>query len=115
MTLEVRSNKNNQGMGNSSSDKASQGLTRGTTKDGLRFSRRFTATGENPLEKVSYELRDSIIQNPDGSVVFELRGAEVPKDWSQLASDIAISKYFRKAGLHGDPKRGERSADPDAD
>ena len=58
---------------------------------------------------MTYELRDSVISNPDGSVVFEMRGAEVPVDWSQLASDIAISKYFRKAGIHGDRDRGERS------
>ena len=76
---------------------------------GLELERRFTRSGENPLETVTYELRDSVIQNPDGSVVFEMRGAEVPADWSQLATDIAISKYFRKAGIHGDPKRGERS------
>jgi ribonucleoside-diphosphate reductase alpha chain len=61
------------------------------------------------LDAVAYEQRDSVISNPDGSIVFELRGAEIPKDWSQLATDIAVSKYFRKAGLNGDPKRGERS------
>jgi ribonucleoside-diphosphate reductase alpha chain len=59
---------------------------------------------------VAYEQRDSVITNPDGSVVFELRDAEIPKEWSQLATDIAVSKYFRKAGINGDPKRGERSA-----
>jgi ribonucleoside-diphosphate reductase alpha chain len=32
-------------------------------------------------------------------VVFETRGAEIPKGWSQLATDIAVSKYFRRAGL----------------
>ncbi|MCA9600674.1 MAG: hypothetical protein KC417_01545, partial [Myxococcales bacterium] len=76
---------------------------------GLSIQRHLTAAGENPLDSVTYELRDSVIQNPDGSVVFELRGAEVPKGWSQLASDIAISKYFRKAGIQGDPNRGEKS------
>ncbi|HET6339963.1 MAG TPA: hypothetical protein VFG30_42425, partial [Polyangiales bacterium] len=59
---------------------------------------------------MAYEQRNSVITNPDGSVVFELRGAEIPKEWSQLATDIAVSKYFRKAGINGDPKRGERSA-----
>jgi len=76
---------------------------------GLGIERRFTTPATNPLDDVTYELRDSVITNPDGSVVFELRGAEVPTGWSQLASDIAISKYFRKAGINGDPKRGERS------
>ncbi len=79
------------------------------TSGGLHIGRRFTRPGEPPLETVRYQYRDSVITNPDGSVVFELRGAEVPEGWSQLATDIAISKYFRKAGIHGDPHRGERS------
>ena len=68
-----------------------------------------TRAGTDPLDEISYELRDSVITNPDGSVVFEMRGAEIPESWSQLATDIAVSKYFRKAGINGDPKRGERS------
>jgi len=77
---------------------------------GLRFERRNTRAGTDPLGAIDYELRDSVITNPDGSVVFELRGAEIPKQWSQLATDIAVSKYFRKAGIHGDAKKGENSA-----
>ncbi|MCC6873784.1 MAG: vitamin B12-dependent ribonucleotide reductase [Sandaracinaceae bacterium] len=77
---------------------------------GLRFPRRHSRAGADPLAGIEYELRDSVITNPDGSVVFELRGAEIPKSWSQLATDIAVSKYFRKAGIGGDAKRGETSA-----
>ena len=77
---------------------------------GLEFKTHYTHPGQNPLDATSYELRDSVITNPDGSIVFELRGAEIPKEWSQLATDIAVSKYFRKAGINGDAKRGERSA-----
>ena len=66
-----------------------------------------TATGQ-PTELV-YERRSSIITNPDGSIVFKMEGAEIPSTWSQLATDIVISKYFRKAGLHGDAKQGEKS------
>ncbi|MBX3269954.1 MAG: vitamin B12-dependent ribonucleotide reductase [Sandaracinaceae bacterium] len=80
------------------------------TRGGMRFGRRHTRAGTDPLGAIEYELRDSVITNPDGSVVFELRGAEVPRAWSQLATDIAVSKYFRKAGIHGDAKRGETSA-----
>jgi len=64
-----------------------------------------TLTGE-PTELV-YERRSSVITNPDGSIVFKMEGAEIPSTWSQLATDIVISKYFRKAGLHGDAKQGE--------
>ncbi len=76
---------------------------------GLRFARRFTERGVSPFEQVQWVKRDSRITNPDGSVVFELKEVEVPEGWSQLATDIAVSKYFRKAGLHGDPNQGERS------
>ena len=76
---------------------------------GLEFERLYTRPGVNPLDVVEYTTRNCVITNPDGSVVFELRNLEVPKDWSQLASDIAASKYFRKAGINGDPNRGERS------
>ncbi|MEM9071485.1 MAG: vitamin B12-dependent ribonucleotide reductase [Myxococcota bacterium] len=76
---------------------------------GLHVDRKLTRSGEDPYEAVEYELRDSVITGSDGSIVFELKGAEVPAGWSQLATDIAVSKYFRKAGLHGDSGKGERS------
>src|SRR4029078_12059069 len=41
----------------------------------------------------------SRISNPDGSVVFEMNDAEIPSQCSQLATDIMVSKYFRKAGV----------------
>jgi len=76
---------------------------------GLAMDRRLTQANEEPLEEVEYVLRDSQITNSDGSVVFELKGAQVPESWSQLATDIAVSKYFRKAGIDGDKNKGERS------
>ena len=77
---------------------------------GLDFERRYTRPGVNPLDLVEYSARSCVITNPDGSIVFELRGISVPEGWSQLATDIAASKYFRKAGINGDATRGERSA-----
>ncbi len=71
--------------------------------------RRYTKPGFDPLAAVEYDRRDSVISNPDGSVVAATRGAEVPRAWSQLATDIVVSKYFRRAGLHGDPAQGETS------
>ncbi len=50
-----------------------------------------------------------MITNPDGSVVFQMDGAEMPAAWSQLATDIVVSKYFRKAGLHGKNELDETS------
>ena len=66
---------------------------------GLRITRRFTEPGQNPYDSFEWARRDSKIVNPDGSVVFEMNEAEIPAKWSQVASDIMVSKYFRKAGV----------------
>ncbi|OIO37607.1 MAG: ribonucleoside-diphosphate reductase, adenosylcobalamin-dependent [Candidatus Omnitrophica bacterium CG1_02_46_14] len=66
---------------------------------GMKFERRYTKPGVNPLDAVTYEKRSSAIANPDGSVVFKMENVEIPKFWSQLATDIVVSKYFRKAGV----------------
>jgi ribonucleoside-diphosphate reductase alpha chain len=76
---------------------------------GLKFERLMSAPGVDPLDDVRMEKRTSVINNTDGSVVFKLEGAEIPADWSQLATDIVVSKYFRKAGLFGDKAQGETS------
>ncbi len=67
--------------------------------DGLTITRLFTKSGENPLDKIDYEKRSSIIRNPDGSIVFEMHDIEIPKFWSSTAVDILAQKYFRKAGV----------------
>ena len=66
---------------------------------GLTIERRFTTAGRDVYETVEWSRRDSRITNPDGSVVFEMRAAEIPAQWSQVAADIMVSKYFRKAGV----------------
>jgi ribonucleoside-diphosphate reductase alpha chain len=70
---------------------------------GLRVPRRWTQPGSDPLALVRWDKRRTVITNPDGSVVFQMNDVEVPEDWSQLATDIVVSKYFRKAGLPGTP------------
>jgi len=69
------------------------------TGQGLVIERRFTTEGVSPYDTVEWSFRDSRITNPDGSVVFEMLGAEIPAAWSQVAADIMVSKYFRKAGV----------------
>jgi ribonucleoside-diphosphate reductase alpha chain len=70
-----------------------------TPQHGLHISRFFTTPGSDPLEEVRYEKRTSRIANTDGSVVFAMEDVEVPANWSQVATDIVASKYFRKAGV----------------
>ncbi|MFA6214690.1 MAG: LAGLIDADG family homing endonuclease [Candidatus Micrarchaeia archaeon] len=94
--------------------KQSEGAARGpaaiskqaTRQGGTQIRRLFTEEGTDPLEAVEYELRSSIIRNSDGSVVFEMRDVEVPKSWSQVATDIVAQKYFRKAGVPQHDKSG---------
>jgi ribonucleoside-diphosphate reductase alpha chain len=76
----------------------------------MKISRLFTKPNTDVFATVQYEKRTSRISNPDGSIVFEMNDAEIPKNWSQLATDIMVSKYFRKAGVpqldtDGNPKK----------
>src|SRR6201995_1870904 len=66
---------------------------------GMRFQRRFTKDGVSPYDLFEYDYRTSVIRNPNGEVVFEMNNCEVPKQWSQIATDILAQKYFRKAGV----------------
>ncbi len=66
---------------------------------GLKVERYFTKEGVNPFNLFDYELRSSVIRNPKGDAVFEMHNVEVPKFWSQVATDILAQKYFRKAGV----------------
>ena len=70
---------------------------------GLEFPRFFSTAGVDPFDQVEWELRDAIIGNEKGSVVFEQRSVEMPKAWSQQATNIVVSKYFR--GHVGSPDR----------
>src|SRR3954469_14060935 len=66
---------------------------------GLQFSRRFTKEGVPVFDQFEYDYRTSVIRNPSGEIVFEMTNVEVPKQWSQIATDIIAQKYFRKAGV----------------
>ncbi|MEX0876020.1 MAG: adenosylcobalamin-dependent ribonucleoside-diphosphate reductase [Phycisphaerales bacterium] len=65
----------------------------------MKITRKFTTEGTDPFASTQWTTRSSRISNPDGSVVFEMPDAQVPVGFSQLATDIMVSKYFRKAGV----------------
>jgi ribonucleoside-diphosphate reductase alpha chain len=65
----------------------------------MKIQRRFTQPGVDPLDTIEWDRRSSVIREPDGTVVFEMHDIEVPKAWSQVATDILAQKYFRKAGV----------------
>ncbi|RZU28996.1 class II vitamin B12-dependent ribonucleotide reductase [Edaphobacter modestus] len=81
-----------------------------TTKtEGLVIERKFTQNGQDGFDGVEFELRDALIQSNSGKVVFEQKNVEVPKSWSQTATNIVASKYFH--GAMGTPER-ESSVKP---
>ncbi|MCC6934138.1 MAG: vitamin B12-dependent ribonucleotide reductase [Candidatus Yanofskybacteria bacterium] len=69
---------------------------------GFAWERRF-GNGAHPYDEVQWERRDARITKMDGTVVFEQREIETPAFWSQTATDIVASKYFR--GQLGTPER----------
>src|SRR5215475_8567210 len=78
----------------------------------MRIERRNTTQGQSPYAGIDFRLTTSEIKNPDGSVVFRLDNVEVPKDWSQVASDVLAQKYFRKAGVAARLKKIEEETVP---
>ena len=65
----------------------------------VSIKRHFTSAAEtSPLDAVLYVKATAKIKDTDGQTVFEMKDCEVPAVWSQLAIDILVSKYFRKAG-----------------
>ena len=65
----------------------------------MRFARHYTKEGVSPFDMFEYDLRSSVIREPSGKLIFEMHDVEVPKQWSQVATDILEQKYFRKAGV----------------
>ena len=77
------------------------------TDSELQIRRYFTTEGVHPYDEVEWDTRDAVIQNyRTGEVAFEQRDVEIPRSWSQNATNIVTQKYFR--GSPGTPQR-ERS------
>ncbi len=71
--------------------------------NGLHLSRKFTRSGEDPSSAVQWVRRDAVIWNEKGRKIFEQKNVEVPESWSQMATNVVASKYFR--GALGSPER----------
>src|SRR5262245_9060862 len=81
-------------------------LTLRKAAEGLTIERYFTRPGVDPFDQVEWEIRSAVIGSEKGEIVFEQKDVEVPKFWSQTATNVVASKYFR--GTLGTPER-ERS------
>jgi ribonucleotide reductase alpha subunit len=64
---------------------------------GLVIRRHFTIPDRDPFDAVQWERRSAVIQDEKGKVVFEQHDVEIPAGWSQLATNVVVSKYFRGA------------------
>ena len=71
--------------------------------DGLRYERWHSEEGVDPFDSVAWETREALITGEGGSVVFHQKEVEVPQGWSQMATNVTASKYFR--GHLGTPER----------
>lgn len=81
-------------------------LSESRVKGGLKPERYFSHAGISPYDEIEWEQRTATIVNEKGAVVFEQANVEIPKPWSQMATNVVVSKYFR--GPLGSPQR-ERS------
>jgi hypothetical protein len=68
--------------------RARKAAERAPSVPGLEFSRYFTLPGVDPFDEVEWETRSAVIGNEKGKVVFEQRDVEIPKSWSQQATNI---------------------------
>src|SRR5689334_8119369 len=61
---------------------------------GLKVERLFSTEGVSPFDQVEWEKRSAAIKDSEGSVIFKQDDAEMPSTWSQLATNVVVSKYF---------------------
>jgi ribonucleoside-diphosphate reductase alpha chain len=71
--------------------------------DGLVVEQVFSTPGEHPFDQASWEKRSAKITDDKGAVIFEQDNVEAPAEWSQLATNVVVSKYFY--GEKGKPER----------
>ncbi|MFH1438807.1 MAG: vitamin B12-dependent ribonucleotide reductase [Pseudomonadota bacterium] len=68
---------------------------------GLKFVRRLTNAGKDPFDEVEWDSRSAIIVSEKGETIFKQENLEIPKPWSQVATNVVASKYFRGPDTEG--------------
>jgi len=71
------------------------------TRLGMEFRPHFVPRGTDPYMQVRWEKRESKVKGAEGEEIFAMKDLEAPVGWSQLAVDIAASKYLRRSGVPG--------------
>jgi ribonucleoside-diphosphate reductase alpha chain len=95
--------------GNKSHGRSRMRRTSGKERSGLRFKRVFSDPKCAPFDEVEWECRTAEITDDSGKTIFKQENIEVPASWSELATKIAVSKYFYGDIANGtDPAKGGR-------
>jgi len=66
-----------------------------TKPGGIAIDRFFTKAGVDVYDTCEWEMRAAAITSESGGIVFEQKDVEMPKFWSQMATNVVVSKYFR--------------------
>src|ERR1044071_10159203 len=74
-----------------------------TKLGGIAIDRYFTKAGVDVYDTCEWDMRSAVITNERGEIVFEQKDVEMPRFWSQMATNVVVSKYFR--GHIGSPER----------
>ncbi|HVW01861.1 MAG TPA: vitamin B12-dependent ribonucleotide reductase, partial [Planctomycetaceae bacterium] len=69
----------------------------------MQVARNFCPPDVDPFDTVDWELRSAQIKDENGGLLFEQRDCEIPAQWSALATNVVVSKYF-----YGEPNTAER-------
>jgi ribonucleoside-diphosphate reductase alpha chain len=78
-------------------------------KAALHFDRVFSDDAIAPFDQIEWERRTAEITDDSGKIIFKQEEIEVPKNWTALATKIAVSKYFYGDIANGtDPHKGGR-------
>lgn len=77
-----------------SSDESDTSAQKSKRKKKLKFNHIFSKSGLHPFEEIEWEKREALIVNEKEEVVFKQSDVEIPKFWSQLATNVVVSKYF---------------------
>ena len=84
---------------------------RGRKRSGMEIPRVFSTEGVSPFDQIDWDFRTAEIKDERGRAIFQQVDCEIPRGWSQLATNVVVSKYFYGdvASGNGRPPRASGS------
>ena len=71
----------------------------GDSEHGMIIERRFTQVDKDPFDQFEWSTSDFVINNPDGSIAFEIKDVSLPSGFEGVPGKVCAQKYMRKAGV----------------